>query len=82
MGALSHESFGNDTANDWADELEESSDFSIVEKAFNQIIESAEEYIDADIACEAYAEAEVLAQALGQGTQDDHSTEQIDETLT
>jgi hypothetical protein len=41
MGAWSHEPFGNDTANDWADELEESSDFSIVEKAFNQIIESA-----------------------------------------
>ena len=68
MGAWSHEPFGNDTANDWADELEESSDFSIVEKAFNQIIESAEEYIDADIACEAYAAAEVLAQALGKGT--------------
>ena len=82
MGAWSHEPFGNDTANDWADELEESSDFSIVEKAFNQIIESAEEYIDADIACESYAAAEVLAQALGEGTQDDTYTEKIDMCLT
>ena len=82
MGAWSHEPFGNDTANDWADELEESSDFSIVEKAFNQIIEFAEEYIDADIACEAYAAAEVLAQALGEGTQDDTYTEKIDMWLT
>ena len=82
MGAWSHEPFGNDTANDWADELEESSDFSIVEKAFNQIIESAEEYIYADIACEAYAAAEVLAQALGEGTQDDTYTEKIDMWLT
>ena len=82
MGAWSHEPFGNDTANDWADELEESSDFSIVEKAFNQIIESAEEYIDADIACESYAAAEVLAQALGEGTQDDTYTEKIDMWLT
>ena len=30
MGAWSHEPFGNYTANDWADQLEESSDFSIV----------------------------------------------------
>ena len=82
MGAWSHEPFGNDTANDWADELEESSDFSIVEKAFNQIIESAEEYIDADIACEAHAAAEVLAQALGKGTQDDAYTEKVDAWLT
>ncbi len=82
MGAWSHEPFGNYTANDWADELEESSDFSIVEKAFNQIIESAEEYIDADIACESYAAAEVLAQALGEGTQDDTYTEKIDMWLT
>ena len=82
MGAWSHEPFGNDTANDWADELEESSDFSIVEKAFNQIIEFSEEYIDADIACEAYAAAEVLAQALGEGTQDDTYTEKIDAWLT
>ncbi len=81
MGAWSHEPFGNDTANDWADELEESSDFSIVEKAFNQIIESVEQYIDADIACEAHAAAEVLAQALGKGTQDDTYTEKIDAWL-
>ena len=82
MGAWSHEPFGNYTANDWADELEESSDFSIVEKAFNQIIESAEEYIDAVIACESYAAAEVLAQGLGEGTQDDTYTEKIDMWLT
>ena len=70
MGAWSHEPFGNDQACDWAAELTESSGFAIIEKAFDQVIaDQHEEFIDADAACEAHAAAEVLAQILGQGTE-------------
>jgi crotonobetainyl-CoA:carnitine CoA-transferase CaiB-like acyl-CoA transferase len=81
MGTWSHEPFGNDSANDWAYDLEECKDFSVVAAALQRVAES-EDYLDADEAVEAIAAAEVLAKALGRGTQSDAYTEKVDAWLT
>lgn len=78
MGTWSHEPFGNDTASDWAYDLEEQKDFSLVAQAIQGVLDNGEDYLDADLAVEAIAAAEVLAKALGRGTQTDAYTEKVD----
>lgn len=77
MGAWSAEPFGNDTACDWASELEDSEGLSAVKKALQAVLE-CDDYIDADIGEEALAAVEVIAKLLGKGTQNDAYTEQVD----
>ena len=65
MGAWSHESFGNDTACDWAGELKRSVDLSDVESALQAVLDVGDDYLDADPASEAIAAAEVIARLQG-----------------
>ena len=81
MGAWSHEPFGNDTACDWVFELEGSTDFEVIEQAFDQMINDDDEYLDADYGCVAHAAAELLAKVLGEGTQNESYPEGIDEWI-
>lgn len=81
MGTWSHEPFGNDTANDWAAELEGTKDFLAVERAIQNVLDEDPGYLDADVAAEAIAASEVLAKALGRGTQSDAYTEEVDQWL-
>jgi hypothetical protein len=81
MGTWSHESFGNDTANDWAYELEDATDFSVIEAALQVALDEGDEYLDADLAMEAIAAVEVIAKRLGKGTQSDVYTEKVDQWL-
>ncbi len=81
MGTWSHEPFGNDSAADWAWELEGQTDFSLVAQAIQSVLDTGADYLDADVAVEAVAAAEVLAKALGRGTQADAYTEEVDAWL-
>ena len=81
MGTWSHESFGNDTANDWAYELEDATDFVVIEAALQVALDEGDEYLDADLAMEAIAAVEVIAKRLGKGTQSDVYTEKVDQWL-
>lgn len=78
MGAWSHEPFGNDTANDWAYELEETKDMSHIEAALDNVLEQGSEYLEAPEAEEAVGAVEVIAKLLGRGTQSDAYTEKVD----
>lgn len=80
MGTWSHEPFGNDSACDWAYELEGKQDYAIVAQAINAALVD-DDGLDADVAVEAIAAAEVLAKALGRGTQSDGYTEEVDAWL-
>lgn len=80
MGTWSHEPFGNDSAADWAFGLEGQQDFSAVEAALRQVVDN-EGYLDADMAVEAIAAAEVLAKANDRGTQFDAYTKPVEEWL-
>lgn len=77
MGAWSVEPFGNDVAADWAWELEEESDWSIVEDALADALDDVED-IDHDTAIIAVAAAEVVAHGLGHATQRDAYTEEVE----
>lgn len=76
MGAWSGEPFGNDTAADWAWELDDVDDWSVVRAAFDEIL-STDGYIDGDLASIAIGAAEVVAQGLGNATQNDSYTESV-----
>lgn len=78
MGAWSHEPFGNDDANDWAYELEETDDLSLIEAALDVVLD-ADGYLDAPEASCAIGAVEVIAKLLGKGTQTDAYTEKVDE---
>jgi uncharacterized protein DUF4259 len=78
MGAWSHEPFGNDTANDWAYELEDAEDLSHVEAALDAVLDT-DGYVEASEATCAVAAVEVIAHLLGKGTQSDAYTEKVDE---
>ena len=82
MGAWSHEPFGNDTACDWAYGLAETRDFSLVAQTIQNVLDNGADYLDSDLASEAIAASEVLAKALGRGTQADAYTEELDAWLT
>jgi hypothetical protein len=77
MGAWSHEPFGNDTASDWAYGLDDARDLRLIQGAVNAVVEGEDGYLDASIAEEAVAAAEVIAHLLGRGTQHDSYTERV-----
>ncbi len=79
MGTWSHEPFGNDGANDWAYELEEVADLSLVEEAIDEALRNGVEYLDAGDAEIAIAAIEVIAHLLGKGTQHDTYTEKMEQ---
>ncbi|MCM3872427.1 MAG: DUF4259 domain-containing protein [Pyrinomonadaceae bacterium] len=78
MGVWSHEPFGNDTAADWAWGLVESRDLSYVEATLDKVLEQGSQYLETSDAEEAVAAVEVLAKLLGNGTQSDAYTEDLD----
>lgn len=78
MGAWGHRAFDNDTANDWAYNLEAVEDLSLVEAAFTELEEVGTNYLDQDIACNALAACEVLARCLGHPGYTDAYTEKVD----
>ncbi|MEZ5441727.1 MAG: DUF4259 domain-containing protein [Lysobacterales bacterium] len=79
MGTWSHEPFGNDGACDWADGLSASEGLSLIEESIGQVLDFGEDYLEADVAEEAVAAAEVLAKLLGRGTQSDAYTKGVDQ---
>lgn len=81
MGTWSHEPFGNDAAIDWAYQIQNTHDFLLVEQAIQRVLDCGPEYLDADVAVEAVAAAEIIAKALGRGTQSDAYTEEVDAWL-
>lgn len=65
MGAWAADSFGNDTACDWAYDLEDSKDISLVEDTLDKVLNEGDGYIDSSDATEAIAAIEVIARLQG-----------------
>ncbi len=82
MGAWDATSFGNDTANDWAYDLEGCEDLSHIEITLQQVLDVGDDYLDADVASEAVAAAEVLAWLCGKPTPVNAYTEKIAEWVS
>lgn len=78
MGAWDADTFDNDTACDWAYELENTEDLSHVQQALNAVVDVGSDYLDSDLACEALAACEVLARLKGNWGKRDAYTETVD----
>lgn len=65
MGAWDPTSFGNDTANDWAYDLESCIDTSYIDATLQRVVDAGEDDIDGSDAEMAIAAAEVIAWLLG-----------------
>jgi hypothetical protein len=80
MGAWGVLAFDNDIANDWAYELDDADDLSVVESALADLDDAVEEgYIDSDVGGPALAACEVLARLLGNPGYTNAYTEKVDE---
>lgn len=78
MGAWGTDTFENDTACDWAYGLEGTADLTRVRQALTACVEAGDEYLDADVACEALAACEVVARLKGQSGARNAYTEPVD----
>ena len=78
MGAWGVLAFDNDTANDWAYDLESADDLSLVEGALDKVERLGAGYLDADVACEALAACEVVARLKGRPGYTNAYTEKVD----
>lgn len=76
MGAWGIGNFDNDTACDWAYNLKESNNLSLIEKSINAVFD--EEYIDADDGCEALAAIDTMTRLMNKGGVTSSYTENVD----
>jgi len=65
MGTWSVEPFGNDSAADWAFELEEAGDLQPIEAAIDAVLAAGDDYLEASDADIAIAAIDVLARVRG-----------------
>ena len=77
MGAWGILAFDNDDANDWAYDLEEVDDLSLIESTFDAV-EEADGYLESPEACNALAACEVLARLNGNAGYKNSYTEKVD----
>lgn len=82
MGTWSEDTFGNDTACDWVYDLEEVDDLSLVHQTLDAVLNSDEEYLDADAACEGLAACEVIARLKGNWGLKNSYSEALDNWVT
>jgi len=78
MGAWGTGIFDNDTACDWAYDLKETSDLSLIESALDKILKVGAEYLYASEAVEALAAAETVARLKGNWGIRNSYTEKMD----
>jgi hypothetical protein len=78
MGAWGTGIFDNDTACDWAYDLKETSDLSLIESALDKVLKVGAEYLDASDAEKALAAAEAVARLKGSWGIRDSYTEKMD----
>src|SRR6185369_8090049 len=78
MGAWGVLAFDNDDANDWAYDVEDTDDLSLVESAFGAV-EEAEDNLEAPDASNALAACEVLARLKGKAGYKNSYTAKVDE---
>jgi Domain of unknown function (DUF4259) len=84
MGCWGVNAFENDNAADWAFELSEAEDLSLVQDTLELVTDRSEddEVVDADVACEALAACEVIARLKGNWGSQDAFSEPVDQWVT
>jgi hypothetical protein len=78
MGAWAADVFGNDDACDWAFELENSNDLSLIESTIDTVLSHGAEYVEAPEASEALAAIDAIARLQGNWGERNAYTEPVD----
>jgi hypothetical protein len=78
MGAWGVNAFDNDTACDWASELEGAEGLSAVAASLDAVLDTGEDYLDSGEACAALAACEVIARLNGNWGVRNGYTEAVD----
>jgi hypothetical protein len=78
MGTWGTDTFDNDTAGDWAFQLEDEGDLDLIDDTLARVVDSADDDVDSDVACEALAACEVVARLKGNFGVRDAYTEPVD----
>jgi hypothetical protein len=78
VGAWGALVFDNDDANDWAYDLENVTDLSLVKSALDRVDAAGAGYLEQGIACNALDACEVLARLKGQPGYTNAYTEKVD----
>lgn len=78
MGTWAVDAFGNDSACDWAYELEKTKDLLLIDKALAKILAVGKDYVEAYDAEEAIAAAETIARLQGNFGEQTGHTEIVD----
>ncbi|MTV38396.1 DUF4259 domain-containing protein [Duganella radicis] len=78
MGTWAVDAFGNDYAQDWAEDLHETGNLDAVEDTLNTVLDSGAE-LEAPFAAEALVAAEVLARLQGKGGARTEDSAAVDE---
>ncbi len=78
MGAWGVLALDNDDANDWAYDLDQTNNLSLVESAIQEVEGTRSGYLEQGIACNALAACEVLARLRGRPGYTNAYTEKVD----
>ncbi len=78
MGAWGTNTFDNDTACDWENELEGAGDLAFVRETLTRVLGVGSDYLDSDAASEGLAACEVIARLKGHWGIRDVYTESVD----
>jgi hypothetical protein len=79
MGTWAVDAFGNDYAQDWAQDLHETSNLDAVEDTLNTALDTTASELDAPFAAEALVAIEVLARLQGKGGARSDDSAAVDE---
>lgn len=80
MGTWAVGPFGNDFAQDWAQDLLESKDLYFIEDTLNNVLQAeTTEYLEAPFGAEALAAVETWSRLQGRGGAKDEDSERVDE---
>jgi hypothetical protein len=79
MGTWAVDAFGNDYAQDWAQDLHETSNLDAVEDTLNTALDTAAGELEAPFAAEALVAVEVLARLQGKGGARTRDSTAVDE---
>lgn len=80
MGTWAVGPFGNDFAQDWAEDLQESKDLYFIEDTLTNVLRAeTTEYLEAPFGAEALAAVETLLRLYGRGAPADEDSASVDE---
>lgn len=79
MGTWAVGPYGNDFAQDWAEDLQESKDLYFIEDTLNNVLQAeTTEYLEAPFGAEALAAVETWSRLQGKGGARDEDSESVD----